>query len=160
MQVETPEGGETIASMPPKFRRHVYVKRSSFVVTEPIPEGKKVKAEIVRILQRNIIKHFHQEGVWPAAFEKNNYLDNTFSSAANYRLTDKSDRGFIHGEKYYHQASGKAFKKPKAGTALNVAYEEDSDDDRPYIEPNFNKKAVSRFIFLDDEDSEDEESDS
>ncbi|KAA0194839.1 hypothetical protein HAZT_HAZT005197 [Hyalella azteca] len=99
--VATPDGEEFIASMPAKFRRHVYVRRRSFVVIEPIPEGKKVKGEIVRILQRNQIKHFHQAGVWPEAFNSTVYIDNTFASQKKYRLTNESDRGVVHGDKYF-----------------------------------------------------------
>lgn len=158
MQVATPEGNEHIVSMPKKFRRHVYVRRSSFVVTEPIPEGRKVKGEIVRILQRNQIKYFHQENVWPEAFKSTVYLDNTFSSNPKYRLTDKSDRGCVHGEKYYHLDSGKAYKKTKSDSPVSITEGEQSDEERPYIEPNFNKKAVTRIIFTDEEDSDEEDS--
>ena len=43
-------GSQYLVSMPVKFRRNIWVKRGDFVLVEPIPEGQKVKAEIVKIL--------------------------------------------------------------------------------------------------------------
>lgn len=45
-------GTQYLVSMPMKFRRNIWVKRGNFVLVEPIPEGNKVKAEIVKILTR------------------------------------------------------------------------------------------------------------
>lgn len=36
----------------------------NFVVIEPIVEGVKVKGEIVRVLLKDKIKYFQDEGVW------------------------------------------------------------------------------------------------
>ncbi|ROT63522.1 putative RNA-binding protein EIF1AD [Penaeus vannamei] len=55
-QVTTPDGEEFLVSMPHKFRKHVWIKRGDYVVTEPIPEGNKVRAEIVRILMKDHIR--------------------------------------------------------------------------------------------------------
>jgi hypothetical protein len=38
--------------MPNKFRKNVWVKRGNYCIVEPIEEGDKVKAEIVRILYK------------------------------------------------------------------------------------------------------------
>lgn len=57
-----------LASMPHKFRKHVWIKRGDYVVTEPIPEGNKVRAEIVRILMKDHIRHIMTNNMWPAAF--------------------------------------------------------------------------------------------
>ncbi|KAF2350255.1 RNA-binding domain S1 IF1 type [Trinorchestia longiramus] len=161
------EGEPFIASMPPKFRRHIYVKRNGFVVTEPIPEGKKVRGEIVRILQRNQIKHFHQENVWPEAFSSTVYLDNTFSSLRNHRLTDQSDRGIVHGKNFFFMdgENCRAVKKAKdqsSGAGNNCALDTDLDvENYPSIEPNYNKKAVTWIVFSDDDsDEQDDSSDS
>ena len=45
-------GDRFLISMPPKFRKSIWVKRGDFVIIEPIPEGDKVKGEIVKILTR------------------------------------------------------------------------------------------------------------
>ncbi|MCL4125531.1 UNVERIFIED_CONTAM: hypothetical protein GTU68_043968 [Idotea baltica] len=67
-QVVTSTGEEFLASMPPKFRKHIWVKRGDYVITEPIPEGRKVRAEIVRILMKGQIKYYMEEKVWPEGF--------------------------------------------------------------------------------------------
>lgn len=51
-QVEDASGEKYFVSMPSKFRRNIWVKNGNFVVVEPIEEGDKVKAEIVKILTR------------------------------------------------------------------------------------------------------------
>lgn len=67
-QVAAPNGEEFLVSMPPKFRKHVWIKRGNYVVTEPIPEGNKVRAEIVRILMKDHIRFIEQNGKWPSEF--------------------------------------------------------------------------------------------
>lgn len=67
-QVSTPDGEEYIASMPPKYRKHVWIKRGDYVVTEAIPEGNKVRAEIVRILMKDHIRYIMQNNKWPSEF--------------------------------------------------------------------------------------------
>lgn len=57
-----------LVSMPTKFRKNVWVKRGDFVIVEPINEGDKVKAEIVRILTPQHIKEFTKDGIWPDKF--------------------------------------------------------------------------------------------
>ncbi|RXG73580.1 putative RNA-binding protein EIF1AD [Armadillidium vulgare] len=77
LQVVTPSGEEFLVSMPPKFRKHIWVKRGSYVIAEEIPEGNKVKAEIVRILLQDQIKYFKENSVWPEAFnDEENALKN------------------------------------------------------------------------------------
>lgn len=226
-RVRTPEGEEFIVSMPPKFRRHVYVKRGSFVVTEPIVEGKKVKAEIVRILQRPQIKYFNEKGAWPEVFSQTVYLEN------NHVLSENtSDRGFVHGgnillidhpttstasdssatnpssssahsnnillidptkseasdssavnassssvhsnelcnESVRNESSNSSrsvaisiesstFEAPESFLNINDDDETtDSDtDDESDLVPNFNRKAVSRYVFSDDSDCSSDE---
>ena len=181
------DGEEFIVSMPNKFRRHVYVRRDGYVVTEPIPEGVKVKAEIVRILQRRQIKYFNLQGVWPDIFKDTIYLDNSHTVPRK-----ESDRGFVHGAKILYGvetsasdatgATGVAGEESSTATALkspdvfseatqaskvNVASsngtesDSDSDDEELDLMPNYNKKAVSKIIFSDDEelDEDDDSSD-
>lgn len=57
-----------LVSMPNKFRKNIWVKRSSYVVIEMIAEGQKVKGEIVRILLPEHIKEFKKDGIWPEKF--------------------------------------------------------------------------------------------
>ncbi|PAA60298.1 hypothetical protein BOX15_Mlig029760g1, partial [Macrostomum lignano] len=61
--------GETfLASMPTKFRRHVWIKRGDFVLTEPIAEGVRVRAEIAAVLLNDQIDYLVRNGAWPEAF--------------------------------------------------------------------------------------------
>uniref|UniRef100_V5HM78 Probable RNA-binding protein EIF1AD n=1 Tax=Ixodes ricinus TaxID=34613 RepID=V5HM78_IXORI len=68
-EVEDPSGSTYLVSMPTKFRKNIWVKRGDFVIVEPIEEGDKVKAEIVRILYREQVKYIKEEGKWPKAFD-------------------------------------------------------------------------------------------
>jgi len=68
-EVESADGSTFLASMPTKFRKNVWVKRGDFVLVEPIEEGDKVKAEMVRVLTSDHMKYFKQDGVWPSAFD-------------------------------------------------------------------------------------------
>merc|ERR1712154_344457 len=66
--VEDASRDQFLVSMPRKFRRSVWVKRGDFVVVQPIEEGDKVKAEIVRVLYKEQIKYIKEEGKWPKGF--------------------------------------------------------------------------------------------
>ncbi|KAL1285535.1 putative RNA-binding protein EIF1AD [Trichinella pseudospiralis] len=68
VEVETVSGERFLASMPTKYRKHIWVKHGSYVLCEPIEEGKKVKAEIFRILFNDNIEHIVQNGLWPEVF--------------------------------------------------------------------------------------------
>ncbi|KAA0193930.1 hypothetical protein HAZT_HAZT002069 [Hyalella azteca] len=156
--VGAPDGEQFIASMPAKFGRHVHVRRRGFVVTEAILKGKKVKAEIVRILQRNQIKHFHQVGVWPEAFKSTVYIDNSFAAQKRYRLTNESDRGVVHGEKYFFMDGDDCRpvmknKEQDFVYGVTTSFDELRLDVDSRIEPNYNKKAVTFVITADSDDN-------
>ena len=57
-----------LASLPKKFKNNVWVKRGTFVYIEPISEGDKVKAEIVKLLTTDHRKWLENEGCWPKEF--------------------------------------------------------------------------------------------
>jgi probable RNA-binding protein EIF1AD len=63
-EVEDANGQKFLVSMPTKFRKNVWIKRGDFVLTEPILEGDKVKAEISCILYANQIKYIKAQGKW------------------------------------------------------------------------------------------------
>ena len=63
-EVEDANGQTFLVSMPTKFRKNVWIKRGDFVLTEPILEGDKVKAEISCILYANQIKYIKAQGKW------------------------------------------------------------------------------------------------
>lgn len=72
LQVENIEGLLYLASMPTKFRKNVWIKRGDYVIVEPIAEGNRVKAEIVRVLTNDHKKEFKRLGVWPWPEEESN----------------------------------------------------------------------------------------
>ncbi|XP_018325457.1 probable RNA-binding protein EIF1AD isoform X2 [Agrilus planipennis] len=68
-EVESSEGSVFLISMPSKFRKNIWVRRGNFILVEPIEEGDKVKAEMVRVLSKEHVKYFKREGIWPHAFD-------------------------------------------------------------------------------------------
>uniref|UniRef100_A0A7G3AX00 Probable RNA-binding protein EIF1AD n=1 Tax=Lutzomyia longipalpis TaxID=7200 RepID=A0A7G3AX00_LUTLO len=69
--VEPPGDAETfLVSLPTKFRRNMWVQRGSYVLVEPIDEGNKVKAEIVKILMPEHIEEYTKANIWPEKFRK------------------------------------------------------------------------------------------
>jgi len=66
-------------------------------LAQPIPEGNKIKAEVVKPLSNDDIKYFHQENIWPTQFfhdishiikEKK---DSTFMMPPDYSDTESDD---------------------------------------------------------------------
>lgn len=55
--------------MPTKFRKNIWVKRGDYILVEPILEGDKVKAEIVKIMNKDSIKFYKENNVWPKEFD-------------------------------------------------------------------------------------------
>ncbi|XP_073954719.1 probable RNA-binding protein EIF1AD [Choristoneura fumiferana] len=69
-QVSTPSGEVYLVSMPIKFRRNIWVKRGDYILVEPILEGNKVKAEIVKIFNKESIKFYKDNNIWPEEFDE------------------------------------------------------------------------------------------
>ncbi|GAB0202048.1 probable RNA-binding protein EIF1AD [Grus japonensis] len=67
-EVETAEGTRFLASMPPRFRRHIWIKRGDFLLVDPIEEGTKVKAEMSLVLLPPHVRFLQRQGLWPEAF--------------------------------------------------------------------------------------------
>ncbi|KAL0973891.1 hypothetical protein UPYG_G00212480 [Umbra pygmaea] len=64
----TAQGEIFLVSMPPKFRKNLWIKRGDYVIVDPIAEGEKVRAEICFILYRDHIKHLQKLKLWPEGF--------------------------------------------------------------------------------------------
>ncbi|XP_055311047.1 probable RNA-binding protein EIF1AD [Sitodiplosis mosellana] len=101
-----------LISMPTKFRKNVWVKRGDYVIVEPIDEGDKVKAEIVRILTPQHIKEFTKDGIWPEKFTTKNDDSEVRSEAVNSSEDDDDDlfrntnRSHQHIESDEEESSG------------------------------------------------------
>ena len=130
-----------MVSLPKKFRRNITVTVRSYVVIEPIPEGKKLRGEIVRILSEKVVKFLHKCGVWPQEFSDCIYLQEEPLDEVRYKL------GYARSHDLLMSSS--------KGTKDIVDYaSSDSEDDESDLEPNFNLRKANAF------DSGDEESES
>lgn len=93
-EIQAPDGSIFLVSMPTKFRRNVWIKRGDYVLVEPIKEGDKVKAEIVRVLTPEHVKCFKKEGVWPSAFGNSGRSEETsddlFVNTNRVRVSEES----------------------------------------------------------------------
>ncbi|KAI4486166.1 hypothetical protein M0802_012509 [Mischocyttarus mexicanus] len=69
-EVVNSAGEQYLVSMPVKFRRYIWIKAGNFVLVEPIVEGAKVKAEIVKVLTRDHIKWYRAQKCWPLEFDE------------------------------------------------------------------------------------------
>ncbi|XP_026328087.1 probable RNA-binding protein EIF1AD [Hyposmocoma kahamanoa] len=67
-EVVTATNEEYLVSMPTKFRKNIWVKRGDYILVEPIAEGDKIKAEIVKIMTKDSIKYCKENNVWPNVF--------------------------------------------------------------------------------------------
>lgn len=76
-EAQDADGTSFLVSMPNKFRKNVWVRRGNFVIVEPIAEGDKVKAEIVRVLSAEHVKYLKKDGVWPETFGDGQAEDDT-----------------------------------------------------------------------------------
>ncbi|XP_026498308.2 probable RNA-binding protein EIF1AD [Vanessa tameamea] len=74
-EVTTPTGEEYLVSMPTKFRKNIWVKRGDYILVEPITEGDKVKAEIVKIMNKDSIKYYKENNLWPKEFDDSRKQD-------------------------------------------------------------------------------------
>ena len=72
---EADETTSYLVSMPTKFRKNVWIKRGDYCIVEPIEEGDKVKAEIVRILYKDQIRFIKSENSWPFKDQENKKAD-------------------------------------------------------------------------------------
>lgn len=79
LEITASTGEESLAMLPTKFRKLIWVKRGDFVVVSgssgdvTIATGQegKVKYSIVHILSQDHIKELKKKGTWPGSFEVN-----------------------------------------------------------------------------------------
>lgn len=88
-EVETVTGEIYLISMPTKFRKYVWVKRGDFVLVEPIAEGDKVRAEMVRPVTSDYIRYLRENNKWPEGFDKIESADDEENGNPNRRPVNK-----------------------------------------------------------------------
>lgn len=114
-EVETPDKSVLLVSMPKRFRGGVWVKKGDFVLVEPIEEGNKVKAEIVKILSNDQIKYYKMNNVWPKEF----CVD-----------TDDKKKGDSDDDLFVNPNRPMVSESDSSDSDSSDSEEEDCDDDR------------------------------
>lgn len=82
-EVEDEFGERSLASLPQKFRKTIWLKRKDFVVCLPIFEGNKVKFEITRILQNQHLKELELATKFPKEFGGGDNLESEIEKSCN-----------------------------------------------------------------------------
>lgn len=113
-----------LVTMPTKFRKNVWVKRGNFVIVEPIDEGDKVKAEIVRILTPQHIKEFTRDGIWPAKFARKTNATIPHENDVN---TDNDDDLFKNTNRNQHMVDEESDSETENETDSDA---DDADDEQ------------------------------
>ena len=151
-QVETQYGETFIVSLIKKFRNNIGVISGTFVITEPITGGKKVKAEIVRILTADLVKKFYEEGLWPSSFSNASQLDNTYEKSIEREKDMDHMKNVVSNRHLPHLSSRYVNEPSNCSAEATQCIDEDLG-----VAPNPNIRKVSRFVSMDDvSDDEDE----
>ncbi|XP_031713514.1 putative RNA-binding protein EIF1AD [Anarrhichthys ocellatus] len=92
----TAQGVTFLVSMPPKFRKNLWIKRGHYVIVDPIEEGEKVKAEISFILYKDHIQYLQKQQLWPEGFTKE--PDKPNKEQKKQEETEEQDEAFSGSE--------------------------------------------------------------
>lgn len=92
----TAQGEIFLVSMPPKFRKNLWIKRGDYVIVDPIEEGEKVKAEISFILYKDNIQYLQKQQLWPEGFTEE--LDKTNKEQEKKAETEEKDEDLSDSE--------------------------------------------------------------
>ncbi|CAB3241449.1 unnamed protein product [Arctia plantaginis] len=118
-EVTTPSGEIYLVSMPVKFRNKIFARNGSYVLIEPIAEGKKVKGEIVQILNKTSIKNYKENHVWPPEFEEAVEKSDTNVINTNVSTNESNDDDLFVNTNY---------KRPAVIYITDDSSDSDSDD--------------------------------
>ncbi|CAG0879547.1 unnamed protein product [Cyprideis torosa] len=137
-EVEYPDGSRGLVSMPPKFRKHIWVKRGNFLLVDPIKEGNKVRGEITRIITSAQMKYIQENGKWPASFMQESADSSNDSLQDHWGLAEST-------------SSGSSDDSP--GSDLNSSTS-DSSEDEDFLIYNPNRgRLFDRHVIHDSNDS-------
>mmetsp|Transcript_13666 Transcript_13666/g.17485 ORF Transcript_13666/g.17485 Transcript_13666/m.17485 type:complete len:194 (+) Transcript_13666:151-732(+) len=110
MEILCSNGEESLAMLPTKFRKLIWVKRGDYVivsgssgdVTTATGEDGKVKYSIAHILSQDHIQELRKNGMWPDIFcnsipnehsQDENKIDSTDQVNESQGVTDEEDNG-------------------------------------------------------------------
>ncbi|KAG2440229.1 hypothetical protein HXX76_004341 [Chlamydomonas incerta] len=163
IEVEFPDGRQTLVLMPAKFNKKLWVKRGGFVMVEDSAQAEadtKVTGTIVSVLYDDQIKQLQKMGgVWPKEFagkDGKGSLEDMMPPSDS----EESDQG--EGLPGDAAAGGPAGPAPAPAVAAPQGArgdgEEDDDDDDdglPPLQQNTNRKVVYHEVSSDDDEDDD-----
>lgn len=130
-EVRSADGVHFLVSMPPKFRKNVWIKRGDYVIIDSIKEGNKVRGEIVYVLYQKQIKYLQQEGYWPPEFNEGSEAKSLDPPATNGNISKNSLDSASEDEE--SDDDEELFRNPNHRPIVHYSddssEEEDDDDD-------------------------------
>ncbi|OQR94761.1 hypothetical protein ACHHYP_00935 [Achlya hypogyna] len=132
-EVETPTGEVSLAMLPTKYRKLIWVRRGDFLIVSGADDDKKgaVQFSVEHILYKDQIKNLKSKNLWPEVFVEDEAKREYEDRPADAALTDK------FGNLKVEEAG--AYKLDKFGNSVFVPgavadeesedEESDSDDD-------------------------------
>lgn len=140
-----------LVSMPTKFRKNVWVKRGDFVIAEPIDEGDKVKAEIVRILTAQHIKEFKKLGIWPEKFTSKDRRAPVATPNVDGKLGSDNDNDlFVNTNRAHHTNDDSQESSDSESSENNDTDASDADSGECATQTifAFHFKINEKFVFI------------
>ncbi|KAK9517703.1 hypothetical protein VZT92_023049 [Zoarces viviparus] len=120
----TAQGVTFLVSMPPKFRKNLWINRGHYVIVDPIEEGEKVKAEISFILYKDHIQYLQKQQLWPKGFTKE--PDKPSKEPKKPEETEEKDEAFSGSE---DDESDLFVNTNRCNYEYSESEEEDSDEE-------------------------------
>ncbi|KAG2454993.1 hypothetical protein HYH02_000818 [Chlamydomonas schloesseri] len=155
IEVEFPDGRQTLVLMPAKFNKKLWVKRGGFVMVEDSAQAEgdtKVTGTIVSVLYDDQIKQLQKmDGVWPKEFAAK---DGKGSLEDMMPPSESEESDQEEGQAAAAGAAGAAAARPSGGD--NGEEEDDDDDGLPPLQQNTNRKVVYHEVSESDDDDDDD----
>ncbi|XP_071446536.1 probable RNA-binding protein EIF1AD [Hetaerina americana] len=156
-----------LASMPRKFRQSVWVRRGDVVVIEWIPEGDKVKAEIVSVILRKMVRVLRAAGdlEWPPEFDHPDFGDveksHYESESGNENEDDLPQNTNRRPLRQVTESSSSTSSTSSTTSSSSDDEESDSEDDggeaAGSVFENPNRRTISRSLSKSDSSVSDRE---
>eukprot|EP00887_Chlorella_sp_A99_P007364 scaffold2.g7364.t1 len=170
IEVEFPEGRATLALLPAKFHKKLWIKRGTYLVVEDASEevaedGGRVTAQILAVLYEDHVKQLKRmHSVWPPQFADDSGRAAAGSAAASLEALSLGEGGAARGSGSGAAAAGAGGESDAASSAGEgrppgeSGYEEDSssssEDDLPPIERIQNRRVVHYEVSESESDDE------
>ncbi|PNW84714.1 hypothetical protein CHLRE_03g155800v5 [Chlamydomonas reinhardtii] len=161
IEVEFPDGRQTLVLMPAKFNKKLWVKRGGFVMVEDSAQAEgdtKVTGTIVSVLYDDQIKQLQKmEGVWPKEFAKDGKASLEDMMPPSDSEESDQEEGQAGASAAAVAGAAKAVAAPHGGDhGEEEGEEEDDDDGLPPLQQNTNRKVVYHEVSESDDDDDDD----